>query len=304
MQALHIHTPMLESQALYMRFHKHVALKLELLQPPGSFKLRGIGRLCQFEKAHGSKSFVASSAGNAGTAVAYAGMKLDIPTTVFIPNNSHPIFIAAMQSYGAQVKFAGETWGDAHQAAGIFAKEHNASYIHPFDHPEIWAGHATIIDEIAQMRSTPPAAIIASVGGGGLACGLLLGMHKHGWHNVPLIAVETYGADAFAQSLQAGHSVILSTITSRATSLGTSYVTDRLLQWVQEHKIESLVVSDDEAEQGSREFARDKRMLVELSSGASLSIAYLNHPIMQNYDDVIVIVCGGLNTSHFSCIYT
>lgn len=95
-----------------------------------------------------------------------------------------------------------------------------------------------------------PDAVILSVGGGGLACGVLKGMHQQGWNDVPLIAVETVGADAFYQSVQAGHRVTLSTITSKATSLGAKSVTPRLMQWTKEHAIKNIVVSDARAEQG------------------------------------------------------
>ena len=47
-------------------------------------------------------------------------------------------------------------------------------------------------------------------------------------------------------------------------------------------------------------FAKDQRLLVELASGAALSLVYANHPIIQNYQSILVIVCGGINTSHFN----
>jgi L-serine/L-threonine ammonia-lyase len=300
MNVLHIQTPLLESQYLKNTLHQQILFKPELLQPSGSFKLRGIGQLCQQEKERGILSFVASSGGNAGVAVAYAGMKLNVPTTVFIPKSSHEIFIDAIKSYGAKVIVAGEAWSDAHCAAEEFSKKHKASYIHPFDHPVIWSGHSSIIDEAVTQCAKQPDAIIVSVGGGGLACGLLEGMHQHGWNNIPLIAVETIGADVFSRSVKANHPVTLSKITSKATSLGASYVAPKLLEWTKIHPIYNVVVSDEEAEHGSRAFAKDKRMLVELSSGASLSLVYNNHPIIQDYSSLLVIVCGGINTSHFN----
>jgi L-serine/L-threonine ammonia-lyase len=220
MKPLHIKTPLIQSQHLKNTLGKQIYFKLELLQPPGSFKLRGIGKLCQHEWQKGVRSFVASSGGNAGVAVAYCGMKLEVPTTVFIPSSSHAIYVDAIKSYGAEVIVAGSVWDEAHQAAEVFAKEHAAAYIPPFDHPMLWDGHATIIEEVVSQGIQPPAAVIVSVGGGGLACGVLKGMRQQGWNDVPLIAVETAGADAFFQSVKADHRVTLSTITSKATSLG------------------------------------------------------------------------------------
>lgn len=296
---LHINTPLAHSQFLENTIHKSIYFKLDALQPSASFKLRGIGRLCQQYAAEGMREFVASSGGNAGISVAYCGMHLGLPTTVFLPSTSHQLFINEIESYGAKVVIAGDVWDDAHLAASQYAEQHNAAYIPPFDHPVIWDGHATLIHEVddAGLR---PEAVIAAVGGGGLACGILEGMHQRGWDNIPLIAVETDGADCFAQSIRAQKMVTLEKITSRATSLGAKHVTPRLMTWLNQHEIHSVVVIDDEAEQGARAFAKDKRILVEISAGAALSLVYSNHPILKPYRTVLVEVCGGVNVSFFS----
>ena len=288
MQPLHIQTPLIESQYLKNKLNKHVYFKLECLQPPGSFKLRGIGALCQEELQQGAKAFVASSGGNAGIAVAYCGMKLDVPTTVFIPSSSNPIYIDAIKSYGAKVMVAGQVWDEAHQAALNFSKQHQAAYIPPFDHPTLWKGHASMITEAIQQGLSKPDAVILSVGGGGLACGVLEEMHQHGWESVPLITVETKGADAFAQSVKANKLVTLEAITSKATSLGAKRVTQKLMDWIKIHKIENIVVTDDEAEQACFNFAHEQRILLELSSGASLSLVYNDHPIICNAESILV----------------
>lgn len=300
MQPLHIKTPLLQSQYLKNKLNKDVYFKLELLQPPGSFKLRGIGALCQHEWQRGVRRFVASSGGNGGVAVAYCGMKLGIPTTVFIPSSSHPIYIDAIKSYGADVMVAGAVWDDAHQAAIHFADIHQAAYIHPFDHPMIWQGHATMIEEMVAADFKKPEVVIVSIGGGGLACGVLEGMHHYGWQDVPLVAVETKGADAFSQSMKTNQWVTLPDITSTATSLGAKRVALKLMEWSKKHEIKNVVVSDEEAEDGSYQFAHNQRMLVELSSGASLSLVYNNHPVIHSAKSILVVVCGGININHFN----
>lgn len=298
MKPLHISTPLAQSQSLNNQLGKNIYFKLEALQPSGSFKLRGIGHLCQKLHAQGATSFVASSGGNAGVAVAYAGMKLNCPTTIFIPKSSHQCYLDAIKSYGAKLIIAGNTAEEAGQAATAFAKENHSPYIHPYDHPDIWHGHSTMIDEVVK-QSIKPDAVIVSVGGGGLACGVLEGMHRHGWTDVPFFAIETEGADVFAKSVKAKQPVTLTKITSLATSLGASYVTPKLLEWTEKHPIYNIVVSDKTAESSSRAFAKDMRILVELASGASLSLIYDDHPLIKDYQNILVIVCGGINISHF-----
>jgi L-serine/L-threonine ammonia-lyase len=295
---LHINTPVIFSQYLANKYGKSVYFKLEALQPSASFKLRGIGKLCQHYASLGVKQFVASSGGNSGISVAYAGMKLNIPTIVFIPSTSHQLYIDEIKSYGAEVIVAGDVWDDAHLAALKCSDENNAAYIPPFDDPIIWDGHSTIIQEVAELGIRPDV-IIAAVGGGGLACGLVEGMKKQAWDDIPLLAVETTGADSFAASIKAKKLVSLDKITSRATSLGAKRVAPHLIKLSEERIICPVTVSDADAEFGARAFAKDMRLLVELSAGSSLSVPYSNHPAIKDYDSILVVVCGGVNTDFF-----
>ncbi|ASQ46010.1 pyridoxal-phosphate dependent enzyme [Legionella clemsonensis] len=297
---LYDETPLIHSQFIKNTYGREVFFKLEALQPTGSFKIRGIGKLCQHYKKEGVTQFVASSGGNAGIAVAYAGMKLGIPATVFIPKTSHQIYVDEIKAYGAQVVVGGEVWDEAHQAALSFAAQQQAAYIPPFDHPIIWEGHASIIHEVVANKHLRPEAIVVAVGGGGLACGILEGMHQVQWNDIPLIAVETIGADSFYQSVKAQKQITLDKITSKATSLGAKQIATQLFKWHFKHPIKNVLVSDADAEEGCRAFARDKRILVELSAGAALSLAYTNHSVLDDYNSVLVIVCGGINTSFFN----
>ena len=94
-------------------------------------------------------------------------------------------------------------------------------YISPFDDPLIWEGHGTIIDELKEdLKGVKPSLIICSVGGGGLMLGILNGLKRNGWENVPVLAMETKGADSLNASVKAGTIVKLDSIKSIAKSLG------------------------------------------------------------------------------------
>jgi L-serine/L-threonine ammonia-lyase len=98
-----------------------------------------------------------------------------------------------IQQENAAVIEHGESWDDSHAYASELAGQDGTAYIHPFDDPRIWNGHASIIEEIAH-DGLKPDAIVLSVGGGGLLCGVLEGLHRVGWTGIPVIAAETEGA--------------------------------------------------------------------------------------------------------------
>lgn len=295
---MHLHnwTPTYHSLALSSDY-RQVYLKMEAHQPVGSYKIRGIGHLCQHYAAQGCSHFVCSSGGNAGVAAAYAGRLLGKPVTVFLPKTSKSIFIDAIIAQGASVHVVGDVWDEANEAARAYQQETQAAYIPPFNHPLLWAGHATMVEEMAANMPVKPEAIIVSVGGGGLICGVVEGCQRVGWEDVDIIAVETKGADSFAATIAANQLVSLPRITSIATSLGAKRVAEQLWQYHQQRPFTSVVVTDNEAVTACERFLNDHRLLVEPSSGASLAVAYSNRAECAQYRTVAVIVCGGIGIS-------
>jgi L-serine/L-threonine ammonia-lyase len=83
-----------------------VLLKLEALQPTGSFKLRGMGAVCEAAVKRGATHLVSSSGGNAGLAVAYAGAHLGTRVTIFVPGSTPPAMRERIGAEGAEVKVA------------------------------------------------------------------------------------------------------------------------------------------------------------------------------------------------------
>jgi L-serine/L-threonine ammonia-lyase len=295
---LYINTPLFESKLLSQLSGKKILLKMECFQPTGSFKIRGIGKLCQELMNKGHKQLVSSSGGNAGYAVAYAGRKLGAKVTVFVPKTTNPIFLKYLELEGAEIKKHGDVWDEAHEAAMDFVHKTNGAYIPPFDHPSLWAGHSTMIDEAVEQCEKPDA-VIAAVGGGGLMCGVLEGLERHGWSDVAVFSVETEGAASLAASIKAGKLITLERIQTVATSLGAKRVANKLFEWSTKRSIVPLVVSDYDAVLACRKFVDDHRALVEPACGAALSVIYNINQIeaLRKMKSIFVIVCGGVGTS-------
>jgi L-serine/L-threonine ammonia-lyase len=293
---LHRHTPLIHSLPLSHQLNKTIHFKMDCWQPSGSFKNRGISVLCEHLVAIGSKSLICSSGGNAGLAVAYAGRKLGVPVTVFVPETTSAPAIDRIKLEGAEVRIVGKVWDEADAAARNEAAKQKAGFVPPFDHPLIWEGHATLIDELIQETEKPDA-ILLSVGGGGLLCGVAEGLARHGWEDVSILGVETEGCASFHAAVEAGHLVTLPDITSICTSLGAKRVAAQALKVAQTSPVESVVTTDARAVQAALQFADEMRTLVEPACGASLSLVYDNHPSIARFERIVVIVCGGTGVS-------
>ncbi|MEJ5063641.1 pyridoxal-phosphate dependent enzyme [Erwinia sp. MYb375] len=293
--SLHITTPLLSSRPLSLLTGREVMLKMEALQPPGSFKIRGIGLACETWQRRGAQRFVSSSGGNAGLAVAWAGRHLGVPVTVVVPETTPLRAQELLRQEHAEVIVHGSSWQEANQYAQSLTGKQDA-FLHPFDDPLLWQGHATMIDEVAQSGMKPDA-VLLSVGGGGLLAGVVAGLQRNGWQDVPVLAVETTGAASFHAAQAAGHSVELAEIRSIASSLGAKRVCDQALRCAGEHPIHSLLVSDLAAVTACERFLDDHRVLVEPACGASLAVVYDQHPQIAAYQNLLVIVCGGATSS-------
>ena len=288
---LHLETPLLESHPLSQASGRSIWLKMDALQPPGSFKIRGIGAACEHHAGNGKRRFVSSSGGNAGIAVAYAGRRLSIPVSVFVPETTSDRAKALIRQEGAEVFVHGASWQEANERA-LEAVDAETAFIHPFDDPLLWAGHATMIDEVVRT-GIPFDAVVLSVGGGGLLAGVSAGLDRNGLQTIPIIAAETDGAASLAASVTSGKLVELPAITSIATSLGARRVCQRAFEITQSRPVDSVVVDDQAAVDACMRFLDDHRVLVEPACGAALAVAYAHADRLARFERVLMIVCGG-----------
>ncbi|KAK8041355.1 hypothetical protein PG994_014362 [Apiospora phragmitis] len=297
----------------------NIFLKLENLQPSGSFKSRGIGNmmhkamLSQQQHPTGKPAhFYCSSGGNAGLACATAAVALAHPCTIVVPVTTSPLMVAKLRRLGAEVVQTGAHWAaaDAHLREELLSKDEAGVYVPPFDHPDVWEGAATMVDELAaQLPSlllgkgtkrdgggdgVQPDAIVCNCGGGGLLNGIMEGverqMKKGRWASAAttktkrpwVVAVETAGADSLNASVRAGEHVTLPKISSIASSLGAVRVSAKTWEWYSKSAADasfpdgltSVTVTDAEAVMGSARLADDALLLVEVACGATIATVY------------------------------
>ncbi|KAF4970092.1 hypothetical protein FSARC_2793 [Fusarium sarcochroum] len=310
-----IKTPCLINPQLSRVAGCNVYLKLENLQPSGSFKSRGIGNLMTqaAAAASGPVHFYCSSGGNAGLACATSALSLGQKATIVMPTIIPELMKGKLLDLGVEVQQVGKNWAaaDKYMREELLANDPTGVYVPPFDDPRVWDGAATMVDEIREQLEEPIEAIVCSVGGGGLVNGLMQGVESHPWlsKKPAVLAVETKGADSLNASFLANEHVTLPEMTSIATSLGATRVSEQTWKWSQHPSgtMKSLVVSDADAAISAVRFADDGRQLVEVACGAALAPAYrgdLRKMLGKDLSDeewskknVVFVLCGGSNVT-------
>lgn len=289
--SLSIKTPLLHSLPLSQRVGAKVWMKMEAMQPGGSFKIRGVGFACEQHHAQGAQRFISSSGGNAGLAVAYAGRRLGVPVIVVVPETTTARARSLLGLEGAEVIVHGKSWFEANELARSLQTAADA-FIHPFDDPLLWQGHASMIDEVV-ADGVRPDAVVLSVGGGGLLAGVDEGLRRNGLDSVPVYAVETQGTASLQASINAGQLVEIPAVSGVATSLAARQVCRRAYEVSRERPVIPVQVTDQEAVEACLAYLDDHRTLVEPACGASLAMLYGNKTSFDERSNVLVIVCGG-----------
>ncbi|KAJ5037001.1 catabolic L-serine/threonine dehydratase [Penicillium rubens] len=286
-----IETPLIESATLSKAAGCRIFLKLESLQPSGSFKSRVKPTMIEKIRAAGASDVIRHGA-SWFEADAYLREN-------FIENEDSKLDPLVRNIY-----------------------------VPPFDHHDIWRGAGTLIDEIVKQlprhngepdtdRSFPADAIVCSVGGGGLLNGIIDGLERHlpayqprtlpnkEAKKVRVLAAETAGADSLAHSVRKSYLHTLPAITSQAITLGALCVARQTLKNAQSPppgvEVTSIVGTDADAAKGVVRLCDELRLEVELACGISVQVGLdrLREVMPELTPDsrVIIIVCGGNDVS-------
>ena len=283
-------TPLEHSETLSKYLGTNVFVKLEIFQKTGSFKVRGaFNKLLSLSAEERKRGVVAISGGNHAQAVAYASSVLDVDAVVLMPESTPQNYVEATKNYGAIIDLQ-PTIGIAFEKIKSYEAE-GRIFIHPFDDPLVMAGQGTLGVEI--MEDLPVATdIIISIGGGGFAGGVSTAV-KAIKPGVRIWGVETIGADAMSQALDAGHPVELAAITSIAKTLGAPSVSARTLALAQEHLEEVLVVPDEEAVKALKFILERLKILTEPAASCTLAAALRLRDQFSSNNNLVLIFCGG-----------
>ena len=216
-------TPALYSNALSQLAGRPVFVKPEQFQRTGSFKIRGAyNRVSVVAAGRATEEIVAASAGNHAQGVALAASLCRLRSTVFMPQGASLPKVEATRAYGAEVRFEPGNLDDAITAARLYAAEHGACYVPPFDDPYVIAGQGTIGLELVEEVAVS-GFVLVPVGGGGLIAGVAAALRGCA-SKARVIGVEPAGAATMVAALGAGAPVELPTLETMADGIAVRCV--------------------------------------------------------------------------------
>jgi threonine dehydratase len=265
-----------------------IYLKLENLQPIGSFKIRGatnaMGHLTPETLSQG---VLTASAGNMAQGVAWRARELGIPCTVIAPETAPDTKVNAIERLGGRViKVPFEEWWKAFETRAFPGVE--GTFIHAFDDLKVMAGNGTIALEI--MEDCPEVdAIVIPWGGGGLTCGIAAGMRALN-SKCRIYAAEVATAAPLAASFAAGTPQAVEYQPSFVDGIGAKMVFPQMLARAQELIDGSLVAGLDEIRSALRLMAERNRIIAEGAGACALACALAGKA---GGGKVVCIVSGG-----------
>lgn len=226
-------TPVLTAASLDHATDAHLHFKCENFQRSGSFKARGAFNAVL--SAHDdTPAFVTHSSGNHAAALALAARTRGLPAHVVMPRTASAAKKAAVIAFGARIVECEPTLAAREATAARIAAETGASFIPPFDSPEVVAGQGTCALELLEEVGETLDLLLVPVGGGGLLAGTLLAMASAS-PDTRVIGVEPAAADDAARGWRSGRLqpqvLPVSTVADGATT-AMSEMTFTVMNWL------------------------------------------------------------------------
>ena len=278
---------------LYVDAPAEIWLKLECLQPIGSFKLRGatnaMKRLAAESPERLASGVYTASAGNKAQGVAWGARSLGIPCTVVVPETAPSTKLAAIERLGAHIdKRPFDLWWRVISEHGDPAMP--GTFIHPFADADVMAGNGTIALEI--LEDLPDAAtVLVPYGGGGLACGIAAGARAAWTGRAPRVfACEVESASPLDAALRAGSPTAASYAPSFVDGIGSKRVADEMWPLARTLLDGSLVVSVRAVADAVRLLVERARVVAE-GAGAAAVAAALAGKVSDG--PIVCVVSGG-----------
>ncbi|WP_153111757.1 threonine ammonia-lyase, biosynthetic [Propionivibrio limicola] len=290
-----VETPLDAAPNLSARIGNTVFLKREDMQPVFSFKLRGAyNKIAKLSPERLKRGVICASAGNHAQGVALSAAKIGCRAVIVMPTTTPDIKVQAVKNRGGEVVLAGDSFDEAYAHALELEKSEKLTFVHPFDDPDVIAGQGTIGMEILRQHPKPIHAVFCSIGGGGLAAGVAAYI-KRLRPETKIIGVETFDADAMAQSLAAGKRVRLKQVGLFSDGTAVKYVGEETFRLCQQYIDEIVLVDTDAICAAIKDVFEDTRAVLEPAGALAIAGAKAYAKQHKLKDKTLVAVASGAN---------
>jgi threonine dehydratase len=264
-----------------------VYLKLETLQPTGSFKVRGA--LAALSRAAG-EPVVTASAGNAGLGLAWAAVTLGVKATVVVAETASPVKIAALEALPVTLIRHGAGYDDAEaHALELAAADGGPAYVSSYNDTGVIAGQATLGRELDAQLPGPPT-VACPLGGGSLSSGL--GLWAAGRAGARVVAVEAAASPGFTTALRAGAITPIDVRDTLADGLAGNIEPGAVtFGLVRDHVADVLSASEHGLEEAVRFLARAHGVVAE-GAGAAAVAAVMAGVVERGQGPLVIVVTG------------
>lgn len=265
-----------------------IFLKLENLQPIGSFKLRGAGNALHLaDSKELDKGVWTASAGNMAQGVAWYARQMGLHCTIVVPDHAPETKLAAIKRLGGEiVKVPASEWFQILRDYGYKGME--GLFIHPVTEPAVIAGNGTIGLEI--LEDLPDVdAVVIPYGGGALSSGIASALRSLK-PDVRLYAAEVETAAPLVASLAAGEPVEVDYKPSFVDGIGAPFLIPEMWPLVSQLLDGSLVVTLEDIAAAIRVLAERNRVIAEGAGAAPVAAALAGKA---GYGNVVCVVSGG-----------
>ncbi len=274
-----------------------IDLKREDVSLIRSYKWRGAFNKIYHCVSQGIEGpFVATSAGNHAQGVAISAAALDVKATIFMPQTTPRLKQRAVVQHGGKnvdVVLCGDTFDEAQAAASLYAKEHNATVIPPFDDFHVIAGQSTVGSEIL-VDSPAVEHLFVPIGGGGLASGVAFAFRELHQHPCRVIGVEVVGQDSMTQSLLHQEQVTLGAVDRFCDGTAVGKAGNLTWEICRDYLADTMTVTNEEVCAAIQTLWEEKRVITE-PSGA-IGLAGLRKAWSQSLIDPARSRCGTILT--------
>ena len=288
-------TPLIRNEWLSQKYGCNVFLKLENLQPVGSFKLRGAtNMMANLSEEEKKKGVVAVSAGNHAQGVAWAANKFGIAATIIMPVNTPIVKITRTEELGAEVILKGDNVDESFTYAKEYLKENNKVYVHPFNDLRVIYGQGSIGFELKEQIDHINF-IFGSIGGGGLMSGVGF-VCKRFFPATTIVGSQSTGAASMIKSLQQGKLIESETVQTFADGIKVKKPELKMYELLDSIVDEAVHVSDDKVAMSVLELMEQVRIIAEGAGAINLAAfaeIFDKNPRRFKGKNIVLLISGG-----------